>query len=105
MKLHPCLIAAAELLALPAWALATAPIFDLPDCPTLAAQIAKADDARRKAADEADNAWKAVVPFVVLARKASAKSALDEAGKRLADLKAQQQSARCTVPQGAHDAQ
>jgi hypothetical protein len=34
-----------------------------------------------------------VVPFVVLARKASAKAALEDAGKQLAALKAQAASA------------
>jgi hypothetical protein len=68
------------------------------DCDQLHAEIARTEQARRKAADDADNAWKAVVPFVVLARKAGARSALGEADKRLAELKPQAQ--RCTVVAG-----
>jgi hypothetical protein len=53
----------------------------------------RTEQARRAAQDDSDNAWKAVVPFVVLARKASAKAALEDAGKQLAALKAQAASA------------
>jgi hypothetical protein len=59
------------------------------DCTRLEADVARAEQARRAAVEQSDNAWKAVVPFVVLARKASAKSALEEADKTLAALKAQ----------------
>jgi hypothetical protein len=79
-------------LALPAWA----------DCTALDAEIARVEQARRAAIEQNDNAWKAVVPFVVLARKASAKSALEDADKRLAELKAQAQAQRCAA---ADDAQ
>lgn len=61
----------------------------LADCKALGAEAARAEDARRAAQDDSDNAWKAVVPFVVLARKASTKAALDEAQKKLAELKPQ----------------
>ena len=87
---------AAASLSLPWLASATVPTTD---CEQLNADIARVEQARRKAAEDNDNAWKAVVPFVVpfvvLARKASAKSAQGEADKRLAELKAQSQ--RCTV--------
>ena len=53
---------------------------------------------RRQAVEDSGNAWKAVVPFVVLARKAGARSALDEADKRLAELRSQSQ--RCTHAAG-----
>lgn len=59
------------------------------DCKALGAEAARAEDARRAAQEDSDNAWKAVVPFVVLARKASAKAALDEAQKKLGELKPQ----------------
>lgn len=63
------------------------------DCKALEARIERTEQARRAAQDDSDNAWKAVVPFVVLARKASAKAALEDAGKQLAALKAQAASA------------
>jgi hypothetical protein len=80
-------------LALPALGAGSAAVAD---CEQLQAEIARTEQARRKAADDADNAWKAVVPFVVLARKASAKSAAGEAEKRLAELKPQV-AQRCAV--------
>ena len=68
------------------------------DCTQLDAEIVRIEQARRAAAEQSDNAWKAVVPFVVLARKVSAKSALEEADKRLAALRAQAASQRCEAP-------
>lgn len=68
------------------------------DCAQLAQDIARTDEARRAAVEEGDNAWRAIVPFVVLARKASSKAAVEEADKRLADLKAQAQ--RCEPGDG-----
>lgn len=91
-----CAVAA---LALPAWAAPSTQDPAAAECEPLNAEIARTEQARRRAADDADNAWKAVVPFAVLARKASARSALDEADKRLAELKLQAQ--RCPVPSGA----
>lgn len=67
------------------------------DCARLDAEIARTDEARREAAQRSDSAWKAVVPFAVLARKASAKSALDDADKKLAELKAQAAAQRCAA--------
>jgi hypothetical protein len=65
-------------------------------CMQIEAEIARSQEARRAAVEQSDTAWKAVVPFVVLARKASAKSALDEAEKKLAALQAQ--AAQCEAP-------
>ena len=79
----------ASLLAFPAFATELPPI----DCTQLEAEIARAEEARRAALEQSETAWKAVVPFVVLARKAKAKSALDEADRKLAELKAQ--ATRC----------
>lgn len=73
--------------ALPALAQPNAPAAI--DCGTLPARLERAEQARRAAQDDSDNAWKAVVPFAVLARKASAKAALDEADRKLTELKAQ----------------
>jgi hypothetical protein len=86
---------AACLLAASAWAAETPPAID---CGQIESEIARTEQARRAAVEQSETAWKAVVPFVVLARKASAKSALDEADKRLTELKTQ--AARC---EGAHE--
>jgi hypothetical protein len=63
------------------------------DCKHIDSEIARTVEARRVAEEQSENAWKAVVPFVVLARKASAESSLEDADKSLAALKAQAQ--RC----------
>ena len=102
MKLHPMPIALA-LAALTPWAGAQTPAHGPPmrpaaDCAQLAAEIDRTDEARRTAVEEGDTAWKAIVPFVVLARKASSKAAVDEADKKLGDLKAQAQRQGCAVP-------
>jgi hypothetical protein len=87
---------AAALGALLAWpALATEP-WAPEACTQLDAEIVRAEEARREAAERGDKAWRAVVPFVVLARKASAKGALEEAEMKLAALKAR--AAQCELP-------
>jgi hypothetical protein len=58
------------------------------DCRQLGAEIARSEEAKREALDKQQNAWKAVIPFAVVARYASGKSAAAEADGRLADLKA-----------------
>jgi hypothetical protein len=68
-------------------------------CDALDGEIARVEQARRAAQDDSDNAWKAVVPFVVLARKASAKSAQAEAERRLAELNQARQ--RCGAVDGS----
>lgn len=70
----------------------TAPRFD---CSRVDADIAHAQEARRVALEQGESAWKAVVPFVVLARKASSKSAAGEADKRLAELRQQARQQGC----------
>jgi hypothetical protein len=61
------------------------------DCARLDAEIARAEQARGVAAERSGNAWKAVVPVAVIARKASGTAAVQEADRKLADLKAQAQ--------------
>lgn len=69
-----------------------APVFD---CTRVGAEIARADEAKRVALEQGENAWKAVVPFVVLARKASSKTAAGEADKKLAELRQHAQQQGC----------
>lgn len=102
MKLHPMPVALA-LAALAPWAGAQTPPHGprtllASDCAQLAAEIDRTEEARRIAVEEGDNAWKAIVPFVVLARKASSKAAVDEADRKLGDLKAQSQRQGCAAP-------
>jgi hypothetical protein len=60
-----------------------------PACEQLAAEIARAEQARSESAQKQQDAWKAVVPFVVAARYASGRSALAEAEQRLGELRAE----------------
>lgn len=65
-------------------------------CTELAQEI-KAAEATRSAADEArGDAWHAVLPFVVAARYADARSAGSEAQRRLDLLSAQSTQRGCT---------
>ncbi len=101
MKWHPMPVAMA-LAALAPWAGAQTPshgprTLPVSDCLQLAAEVDRTDEARRAAVDEGDKAWKAIVPFVVLARKASSKAAVDEADRKLAELKAQSARQGCSV--------
>jgi hypothetical protein len=63
------------------------------DCARFDSDIGRTEAARRDALEQSENAWKAVVPFVVLARKVSSKATVDEADKKLAELRLQAQ--RC----------
>jgi hypothetical protein len=68
------------------------------DCLAIDSEIARAAEARRVAIERSANAWKAVIPVAVLARKASARSALEEADRKLAALKVAAQ--RCEPAAG-----
>lgn len=56
------------------------------DCRQLSAQIASAEQARRAAREQEKEAWKAVVPFAVVARYAKGKAAAENADKQLDKL-------------------
>jgi hypothetical protein len=66
------------------------------DCRQLGADIAGTESARHEAAEKQQNAWKAVVPFVVAARFAEGKSAVAEADQRLAELQGRFEQQGCT---------
>jgi len=59
------------------------------DCRQLSAEIASAEEARRAAMEKQQSAWKAVIPFAVAARYASAKSSSGRADQRRAELQTQ----------------
>jgi hypothetical protein len=83
------------LLALPAAATANAAETD---CTQLELERARTEQAKRSALEQGDKAWKAIVPFVVLARKASSKAAADEADQKLAGLRQQSLRLECSPP-------
>lgn len=74
---------------------AAAPLPAPRDCTQLHAEIAGAKARQREALDKQQDAWKVVVPFAVAARYASAMSAVDDAGKRLAELNAESARQGC----------
>lgn len=67
-----------------------------PNCRQIEADIAKAESDKRAALKKEQNAWKAVVPFVVVAQYVSGKSAADSAGKQLDKLQAEFALQGCT---------
>jgi hypothetical protein len=64
-------------------------------CLRIATDIERAEKARKEAVEKGDNAWKTVLPFAVIARKASSKAAVDEADKQLAALRQQAAAEGC----------
>jgi hypothetical protein len=53
------------------------------DCDALGREVRAAEDAQRAAAQQQQDAWKAVVPFAVMARYGKGKAAADESQQRL----------------------
>lgn len=56
------------------------------DCSQLSAEITKTEQMRRTALQKQKGAWKTIVPFVVVARYTSSKSAVEQADKQLDQL-------------------
>jgi hypothetical protein len=92
MTRHPSVplwtvILASTLLAACASAPQAMPATPVADCAALAAQLEQAQAAERAAAQRQHDAWKAVVPFAVLARAAGGKAAVAEQQQRQDDLR------------------
>jgi hypothetical protein len=68
------------------------------DCRAIEAQIDTAAEAQRAAAQQQHDAWKAVVPFAVLARYGQGKAAADESQQRLDALRQQAALHGCAIP-------
>lgn len=68
---------------------AASPAAAVTDCRTLGAEIAGAEAARRSAQEKESTAWKAVLPFAVVARHAKGKAEGAQAEQRLVALKSQ----------------
>jgi hypothetical protein len=68
------------------------------DCAAIEAQIANAADAQRAAAQQQHDAWKAVVPFAVVARYGKGKAAANESQQRLQELQQHAALRGCAIP-------
>jgi hypothetical protein len=66
------------------------------ECSRLRIEIAGAESAKRAAVQKQQNAWKAVVPFAVLAQHSSATSKVADADKRLNELHAELTRRNCS---------
>lgn len=67
-------------------------------CLRIAAEIDRAGQHRRDAIDKGENAWKGVLPFVVIARKATSKAEAGEAEKRISVLETEARREGCASP-------
>jgi len=65
------------------------------DCSALDAEMARAADAQHTAAQQQQDAWKAVVPVAVAARYGHGKAAAAESQQRLSELQAQATQQGC----------
>jgi hypothetical protein len=68
------------------------------DCTAVQDEIRAASEARHVAEQQQKDAWKAVVPFAVLARYGQGKSAVEAADQRLAELQQQAALRGCVLP-------
>jgi hypothetical protein len=68
------------------------------DCSAVEAELAHNAEAQRAAAQQQQDAWKAVVPFAVMARYGQGKAAAAESEQRLAELQAQAARQGCAGP-------
>jgi hypothetical protein len=92
---RPLAAIGATLLA-PACIAIAAPATPSETCLRIATELERTRQARQEAVDKGDTAWKAVLPFVVIARKTSSKAAIDEADQRLAALHRQADAEGCS---------
>lgn len=68
------------------------------DCAALGRELRAAEEAQRAAAQQQQDAWKAVVPFAVMARYGKAKAAADESQQRLEALHQEAAVRGCATP-------
>lgn len=78
---------ALALSALSAPACLAAPATPSDACLRIAADLERFDKMRKDATLRNDNAWKAIVPFAVIARKTGSKADIEEADKQLLALR------------------
>lgn len=68
------------------------------DCAALEAQIDSTAQAQRHAEQQQHDAWKAVVPFAVVARYGQGKAAAGESAQRLTELQQHAALRGCAIP-------
>jgi hypothetical protein len=68
------------------------------DCASLASELHAAAESQRVAEQQQQDAWKAVVPFAVVARYAKGKAAAQGSEQRLAELQRQAATRGCPMP-------
>lgn len=68
------------------------------DCAALEAQIDSTAQVQRRAEQQQHDAWKAVVPFAVVARYGQGKAAAGESAQRLAELQQHAALRGCAIP-------
>lgn len=93
----PALALAALLCACASEPTARAPAAAL-DCTAMQDEIRAAREAQHVAEQQQHDAWKAVVPFAVLARYGQGKSAAEASAQRLAELEQQAALRGCVMP-------
>jgi hypothetical protein len=78
-----------------ACASAPQPVATAADCTQIDTQLAAARASQRDAQQRKDDAWKVIVPFAVVAKRAQAGSDLEAAEQRIAELQAAQVRQGC----------
>jgi hypothetical protein len=68
------------------------------DCAALEVQIETAVQQQRAAAQQQNDAWKAVVPFAVMARYGQGKAAASDSRQRLDELQRHAALRGCSIP-------
>jgi len=71
------------------------------DCDELRARVALTDDERRAALDRQQDAWKAVLPFLVAGRYMKGKAEAAQADQRQADLQRELDARGCAASAGS----
>jgi len=69
-----------------------------PDCAALDNEVRAAQQAQRAAEQQQQDAWKAVVPFAVMARYGKGKAAADESQQRVLALQQEAALRGCVAP-------
>lgn len=85
MKLPAAVLLALSALSAPVCL--AAPATQSEACLRIAADVERFDKMRKDAVERNDNAWKAIVPFAILARKTGSKADIEEADKQLLGLR------------------
>lgn len=72
-----------------------APATGSDECLRIAADLERVEKARNDAIERHDNAWKAVIPFVVIARKVRSKADIEKTDAQLLALRQSAEAEGC----------